>query len=289
MSQTCPTDIEGPRLIERALPDVRAWADCFDARRLPVLASTAATLERLREDEEAVDAHLLSELVGDDPLLTIKVFAHVAELRRGREGSDAETLTAALVMLGITPFFRAFVPLRSVDQHLAALPWALQGLQRVLDRSHRAARFAAAFALQRMDRDVAVIQEAALLHDFAEGLLWLTAPRLARDIEQRQAADSQLRSAQVQQQVLNIQLADLQQELMQRWRLPRLLTELADDRRSGASAPSRTVELATRLARHTQSDWHNAALPDDVAEIAALLHMSPEATLAVLREVDGEG
>jgi hypothetical protein len=46
------------------------------------------------------------------------------------------------------------------------------------------------------------------------------------------------------------------------------------------------VTLAIRLARHTQHGWDNAALPDDIADIAALLNLSPEATLRKVRDLD---
>ena len=89
--------------IELAPADVASWAARFDASELPILADTALAIEDLRLNEDAVDAHLLAETLAHDPLMTLKVLAHVAELRRGRDGTDAETLTAALVMLGITP------------------------------------------------------------------------------------------------------------------------------------------------------------------------------------------
>ena len=38
------------------------------------------------------------------------------------------------------------------------------------------------FAAHRMDHDAAVLHEAALLHDFAELLLWVRAPALALEI-----------------------------------------------------------------------------------------------------------
>jgi hypothetical protein len=40
------------------------------------------------------------------------------------------------------------------------------------------------------------------------------------------------------------------------------------------------------LARHTAASWENAAVPDDVAEVAAFLTLSPAATLALLMEID---
>ena len=278
----------GAGLTGRVPASVADWAACFDAGSLPVLRSSALAIEELRANEDAVDAHLLGETLADDPLFTLKVLAHVAQLRRGREGTDAETLTAALVMLGIPPFFRCFGPQASVEDQLAGQPQALAGLQAVLGRSHRAARFALAFAVQRMDHDAAVIREAALLHDFAELLLWLHAPALALEIQRRQAADAQLRSATVQRELLNIELPDLQHALMLKWRLPLLLVDIADDQRQSVSAQARNVLLAIRLARHTAHNWDNPALSDDVRDIATLLNMAPEPTLALLRDLDDQ-
>lgn len=272
--------------ITRAPADVDAWSRCFDPRALPVLASTALVIEDLRANEDAVDAHGLADSLAHDPLMTLKVLAHVADTRRGREGSDAETLTAALVMLGITPFFRSFAPQTTVEDHLAGVPGAMDGFNAVLQRSHRAARFALAFAVQRIDHDAAVIHEAALLHDFAELLIWLYAPALAFEVARRQAADRTLRTAAVQRDVLNIEVPDLQHALMVRWRLPRLLIDIADDQRQGVSAQARSVMLAMRLARHTAGDWNNPALADDVRDIAELLRMGTEPTLALLRDLD---
>jgi HD-like signal output (HDOD) protein len=275
-----------PRFIERAPRDVAGWAALFDHRQLPVLAATAAALAELRENEDAVDAHLLAETVNQDPLMTLKLLAHVAHLRRGREGSEVETVTEALVMLGIPPFFRAFADLESAEARLAPWPDALDGFEQVLRRSHRAARFAIGFAVHRMDHDAPLIHEAALLHDFAELLLWLHAPSLALQIQQAQAADATLRSATAQRALLNVELADLQHHLMQAWRLPSMLVKITDDHAQQSSPQLRNVLLAIRVARHSALGWDNAALPDDIADVATLLHLAPDATARLLREID---
>jgi len=44
--------------------------------------------------------------------------------------------------------------------------------------------------------------------------------------------------------------------------------------------------LAIRLARHTADGWDNAALPDDVRDIGALLNLSAAATLALMQALD---
>ena len=273
-----------PPPISRALPDLRAWTAHFLAAPLPVLADTAEGLESYRANEDAVDAHLLAEAVSADPLMSLKLMAHVASVRSQRSTSDPETVTAALVMLGISPFFRAFGPQTTVDEHLRGHPGALQGLDEVLRRARRSAAFALAFAVHRMDHDAQVIHAAAQLHDFAEMLLWLHAPALALQIAERQRLDPTLRSAVIQRELLHIELQDLQQALMRAWRLPELLVQISDERQSG-STQVRNVLLAVRLARHTAQGWDNPALPDDVRDIAALLNLGETPTLSLLQDI----
>lgn len=279
-----------PPFITVAPRDLDGWVELFDHRALPVLDHSVQTLAELRLNEDAVDAHLLADALGSDPLLTLKLLAHVSAMRRARArdtGGDAETVTEALVMLGITPFFRTFETVASVGDWLAELPEAREGFARVLRRAHRAARFAIGFAVHRMDHDVSVIGEAALLHDFAELLLWLRAPTLAHHIAQVQAADPTLRSAQVQRDLLNVELPALQHALMQRWSLPELLVRITDQQHRDAQQV-RNVQLAIRVARHSASGWDNAALPDDVREVSALLNLGLEPTWRLLREIDAE-
>ncbi len=272
--------------ITQAAPDLARWVARFQPETLPVLARTAALIEDYRDNEDAVDAHLLAEDLATDPLMTLKLLAHVGRLRRGREGTDIETVTAALLLLGITPFFKAFSGLQTVEGQLADRPEALDGFNAVLTRSHRAANFAIGFAVHRLDHDAALIHSAALLHDFAELLLWLRAPDLALEIQRRQAADQSLRSSVVQRELLQIELPDLQHSLMGNWRLPAVLVRITDDQQHNNSTQVRNVLLAIRLARHSAQGWDNAALPDDVHETAQLLNLGVEPTWKLLREID---
>ena len=274
-----------PAPLNEPLRDLAAWTAHFRAAEIPVLAHTAQTLEALRANEDAVDANGIGEMVSHDPLMTLKVLSYAATHRPARVVTDAETVTAALVMMGITPFFRAFGPQPTIEERLAGASQALDGLLAVLKRAHRGANFALAFAVHRMDADAAVIHEAALLHDFAEMLLWCHAPALALKIRAAQQADTTLRSNVAQAQLLNIELCDLQQALMRAWHLPELLIRITDDRHA-TQAAVRNVVLAVRLARHTARSWDNAALPDDLAEIGQLLNLSPDAALQLVQGVE---
>ncbi len=271
--------------ITAPLPSLDAWVNAFASAEIPVLAETAEALELMRANEDDVDAHGLAELIVTDPLMSLKVIAHASELKRGRLMADTESVTAALVLMGITPFFRAFGPQPTMEQALAGHDEALMGLSRVMQRAERASRYALGFAAHRADPDAAVIHSAALLHDFAEMLLWLHAPDLALQIAALQDADHSLRSAAAQRQVLGIELADLEQALMQHWHLPELLMRITNDRYE-RDPKVRCVFLAVRLARHTARGWDDAGVPDDLHDIAELLNLSESHALKLLHEFD---
>jgi HD-like signal output (HDOD) protein len=273
-----------PEPITEALPDLQAWTAFFAKAPLPVLADTAEQLEDLRAHEDTVDAHLLAPCIAADPLMSLKLLAHVAAVRSPRCSTDADTVTAALLLLGIGPFFRAFGPQPTVQQHLAGQAEALHGLQQVLGRARRGATFALAFAVHRMDPDAPRIHAATLLHELAELLLWLHAPKLALQLAARQRQDAALRSADAQRALLHIELAELQQALMRAWHLPELLLRCHDERHA-ASPQVRNVLLALRLARHTAKGWDNPGLSDDVRDIAALLNLGEAPTLHLLRDI----
>lgn len=279
-------------MIESALPSLRAWVDALSSIEIPVLPGSVAELNQLRIIEEAkgtVDAHTLAESLSSDPLITLKVLVHVSRYCTRLSVEPPETMVGAIVMQGITPFFKAHEQVPTILEWLREQPEALSGLIKVITRSRRAAHFAMGFALRRQDEDAVVIQEAALLHDFAEMLLWCHAPKLALEIANRLKADHTMRSADIQQDVLGIHLADLSQELMRLWQLPYLLIRCTDDR--NATDPKiRSVMLGVRIARHTQYGWDDphaqAAMPDDVADVAKLLNLSNESAYRLLVGMD---
>jgi len=61
--------------------------------------------------------------------------------------------------------------------------------------------------------------------------------------------------------------------------------QISDDHASHL-AQVRNVQLAIRLARHSAHGWDNAALPDDVDEISALLNLGTQPTLNLLHDLD---
>lgn len=273
--------------LTQALPDLAGWVRHFQRTTIPVLRASAQRLEELRvlDEDDKVDAGMLAALIESDPFFSVKVMAFVAGKRRHNDDTETETIISALVYIGVSPFLRAFGPQPTVEDLLVDHPEALEGVQRLLLRSERAAHFATAFAIHRRDHDVEVIRQAAFLHDFSEMLMWVHAPALCLDVHNKQRENPTLRSAPLQRFVYHIELQELRQALMKLWRLPQLLVRISDEKH--ADHPMvRNVVLAVRLARHTQSGWDNAALPDDMRDIAGLLNVSERAARGFVYKVD---
>lgn len=263
-----------------------AWTERLGTIAVPVLRSTRLALDYWQRQSDRADANLLADIVLRDPLMCLKVLVQVAQKLGTRLQTPVETVTAALVLTGIEPFFRDFAGIQTLEDRLDGRPAALAGALSAVQRSRSAARLAAAFAIHRQDADVEVLHQAALLENFAGLLVWCEAPQLAMDMMRRQHADALLRTADVQRAVLGVELGALAQRLMERWELPVSLRELAHPGRAERAGP-RTVRLAVQIARHLESGWHNAALPDDFSELGALLNIPAAAAASLVRDVAG--
>ena len=265
------------------LRDLAAWSEHLSRIEIPVLPETAAALAALAANEDAVDAQGIADAVMRDPLMCVKLYRHLASLRRGTQHTDVESLTGCIVMLGIPPFFRAFAQVRPVAPPPGMTQNLTGGLGMVLTRAQRAAAFAFDWAVRRNDLDAEIIGTAALLHDFAEMLLWCAAPKLASQVQDMLIANPGMRSNEAQKSVLNVEINALEHELLARWRLPQLLVDITDDQAEGDPRVA-NVRLAVALARHSAHGWDDAALPDDYAALGALLNIAPSQARLLVAE-----
>lgn len=268
-------------MIDQPLADLDAWVSYFSEAQMPVLRHTEHALEQLRANAQNVNARVLSGIILRDPLMTLRVLAYIESHRRQRQTTDITTIERALMMIGIDPFFRDFNTLPLVEEQLKPHPKALLGLLKVMGRARKAAHWAREWAVLRHDLDVDEITVAALLHDFAEILMWCFAPTLAIKVRETQLANHSLRSVAVQEDIYGIPLYQLKEQLAKTWHLPELLTMLMDS--ENAENPRvRNVKLAVDLARHSANGWNDAALPDDFRAIEDLIHIGHDHLLQKL-------
>jgi len=257
----------------KALQD---WVKLLGTLKIPVLASTVQEIAVLRKDEDSVTGRDLSNILLHDPLMTLKVLRFSQSRLTRRQPTEVTTVEHALMMHGLSSFFREMRDLAPLETQLAAHPKALDGALRVISRAVHAASLARNFSALRHDMDSDEVVTSALLHDLAELLLWCAAPTTALQIEHMVSHHRGLRSATAQQACLGFTLVDLQLALAREWKLPSLLLTLMDD--AHATHPrALTVSLSVALARHCANGWHDAALPSDFAELQKLANLAPEA------------
>lgn len=250
------------------------WLALFGRADIPVMRQTARNLERLRDDQGLLNASSIADVVTDDPLMTVKLLRYMQSHKRNSQAYELVDVKQMLLMLGVETFFDA-VPARPVVEdtlrgHLDALVCLFQTVR----RAQRAADYAFDWALRLHDLHAQEVWVSALLSHVTDMLMWCFNPEQMLDIRKRQLADKTLRSADVQTAVMGFTGVELQRQLTLDWQLPELLQNLTDP--ALAYTPRvRNVTLAVNLARHSAEGWDNAALPDDYAQIGALLRMEP--------------
>jgi HD-like signal output (HDOD) protein len=259
------------------------WVKNLSGMAIPVLRKTAQDIQRMRTKQDSVTARDLSDVVLRDPLMTLKVLRFSQSRLTRRQATEVTTVEHALMMHGLTSFFREMGSLTELEQQLAAQPEALEGALRVISRACHAAVNARNFAAIRHDMDSDEVVTGALLHDLAELMLWLAAPADAKQIEYMVDHQRGLRSAAAQRACLGFALTDLQLALTRAWNLPNLLQSLMDD--TQANAPRvQTVALSVAVARHSAHGWYNAALPDDYKGLQKLLNLPRDGVLRWVRQ-----
>lgn len=274
------------KFLVKSPAQMSGWMRELPVEELPVLARTTYELEDWREFEDQVDLQMLEDLIATDPLMMAKLFGYVAK-RRGKDvDSEAETVRGALLLIGTSPFFKALSTNSAAEDFLAEQPEALSLFQEVLERSRRAARFAAAFAGQRDDADGAMLRDAALLYSLPELVLCLRAPALAVELRDKVAGTPGTDIETESKALLNVSLGELRFELMKVWRLPSLLAQMVTGQATMDNPQVRSVRLALKAAQQTNADWESAALAEVVREIGDFLQLGLQPTWSLLKNVE---
>ena len=154
------------------LEGVDAWAAWLGGRELPVLARTLREIEAAARDRDRVSAAHVAEVVLHDPLATVKLLRYIQQHRHVSQVTDITTISHALMMLGLDPFFRTFEQQRSLESVLRPHPQALNGALYVMSRARHAALCARDWARKRHDLEIDEVVVAALLHEMAELTMW---------------------------------------------------------------------------------------------------------------------
>lgn len=252
--------------------DVQLWAEFLTHADIPVLKHTAREFARLLQDEDKISVRDIHQVVIQDPMMTFRLLRYSQQHRNKHQLQELVLVEQAVMMMGMTAFFRHLPAEPLAEDMLKTNIAALTRLLKLIHRSHRAAKYAVDWAAMLYDLKAEEVLVAALLHDLAEMLLWCFLPEKMSEITKMQAADKNLRSKAAQEQVLGFPILDLQLALVERCGLPTLLSSLMHE--SGLKDRRvKNVSVAVNFARHSANGWDDAALPDDYKDISELLRV----------------
>jgi HD-like signal output (HDOD) protein len=268
-------------MTDKKLKSINEWVAFFKSTEIPVLKSTLRALTELQQDDEKLGARAISLAILGDPMMVFRVLSYAQQHKGRSQLQDLLQVEQAVIMMGTTAFFKNLMPVSLVEKVLSSQLVALTHLLKHIKRAHRAAYFAADWAVYHKDYHAEEVRIAALLHDLAEMLMWCFAPEKMNEIFNQLHANKTLRSATVQECVLGFKLHDLQSALVEQFKLPPLLSKLMDDDHAEDSRVKNVV-LAVNFARHSANGWDDAALPDDYAAIAEFLHVDVQRAMRLL-------
>jgi len=258
------------------------WLVFLGQAEIPVLKQTARELDRLKADENLLDARSVAHVVTDDPLMTVKLLHYMQTHKHRNQSYELVDVKETLLMMGLDTFFQKVPSMPLAEEMLNGHLDALISLLHTVRRAQRAAFYAYDWALRLHDLHADEVYVSALLTHVSEMLMWCFNPEQMLEIQKRQAADKTLRSADVQKEVMGFTGIEMQRQLTIEWHLPALLLNLLDPAQASTKRV-RNVMLAANLARHSAHGWDDAALPDDYREIGALLRMNPDQVVELVR------
>ncbi len=258
------------------------WVDNLTKVEIPVLKQTARKLSTLSQDIENQTPHSIAQVIKSDPLMVVKLMRYLQAHKHTVQEHEIVEVEQALMMIGLENTLSK-IPTRPLVEEVLGQEHrsALVCLLKVAQRAKVASNYAFDWAVRLHDLHYEEVRIAALLHDIAEMLMWCFSPEEMLMIRTLQTKDKTLRSHHVQEKVLGFTLHELQLALAIKWRLPALLIHLIDDEYRNQQRV-RNVFLAVNLARHSANGWNDAALPDDYAAIADLLHLKPEEVMTIV-------
>lgn len=247
--------------------DLDAWVKNLLPLNLPVLGSTQVALRALQRDAN-VSAARISTVVLADPMMTLRILRLVNARRGGSFAQRIATVEHCVMMLGLDATFGQLGKAAALEDELAAP--AREGLLKTTARACHAALHAREWAVQRLDLNVEEVYIAALLREMGEMALWVSAPEVMAEL---QRARRKQPWSEAEQAMFGFTLDELSYALAENWNMPPLVESVLRPEDCEAHPRSRSVMLASHLARHAEMGWYGAEISADLDDIADTRHL----------------
>lgn len=235
----------------------------------PILKKTSRDLH-VAAESLSLNIHSLSALILQDPLF---VFKTLKESKVPTRGYDNISIDRLIMLNGLDGFMEKHLTSEILESKVSDHQ-VLHRILRLIIRAKKSSDLVFDWSLRLHDTHAEEVKVAALLRDITEILLYVEAPHVMMLIYQEQLKDKTLRSEDAQKMYLGFSVLDLHKALITQLKLPELLLDMMERDPQKQNPRARRVNAAVNFARHSANGWFDAALPDDYAEIAEIMHMS---------------
>ncbi len=242
------------------------WLADLEATELPALSSNLDKLKRLVADEN-VRITELSEIIEEDPGLTLRLLRRINAVRHRHLRHEITTVQHAVMMLGLDP-------LQSLPEGMPTIE-AIESkpvrgrLRRLYSRAFHAAYQARDWARFHKEMEPDENFMAALLRNLAEMLFWMRAPTRMAQLEKLKHGD-EMEAEEAEFVTFGFGLDQLTHRLALQWGLPSLVSECVQPGNAGKKRVL-GIMLAGRLAAAAEKDWYTPEMTEVIGEVADFL------------------
>lgn len=262
------------------MKNLALWVAEIKLETLPVLRRTALAVSYMAQNAENLSATDISDIVLHDPLMTLKVVGLANGRSRGRFSAEITTAQSAVIMLGVSPFFKHFAALNAIEDSMQEREEEMTGLLNCLSRAHHAAWQARDLATLRADVKAEEVYVGTLLHDMGEMVMWCVSPDLMLQIL-KTARREKVSREEAENSILGFTLWAFQQALAEAWKLPELLLTFMDNKNAGKPRALMAI-IGAALARHAATGWHSPKLLADYEVIAGQFNFTIDEVVAIV-------
>ena len=252
-----------------------SWADPARAQDMPILPESLAELRRLRS-AATLDAQRLQAVTLKDPALAAHILVRFAAKQPPQGGRRAESLSHAILLLGVEPLVEHLTTLPALPGKLG--PDAALGYRRTMATACHAGALAGVWTPRSWRTRAESIAVSARLSFISELLVWAQHPQASDLFAGGPDPEERQRTA------LGATVAEIGVRVASSWNLPEFAalafapTEIDQE---GCDA----ARLAGQIARTAAVNWHSPAYREDLARAAECMQVAPDLAMARIHSV----
>jgi|GEM_PF-6744080 len=269
-------------MLSRPLSSPSQYARFLADSDIPVRGDSRENLHQLHAASDHFNSRELALTVLDDPLLTTTLLLYVQTHHREHRTHDVSNVDQCLLMMGVEAFFDFVEDLPHLEDLFADDCQDYAVLLNELGHTRELVRRTLDLSLARHDRDPEAVATAVALQQSTGHLLRIH----AKPLFQNNSGTGTMTRENDMERSLGCRIADIHAELMKLWCMPENLLDIGNPTNED-NPRVRLIKLATRLNCALDSGgWADAAMPEIIAQLDALLPLQRNELLTRLKVPD---